>query len=291
LGSAVSEEVLTAALSGMWGTIAGSVRYTRRVLESAPDLRIIARCGVGYDAIDMAAADDRGVAVVITPEANFESVADFALTLMLACLRRLPIAQQTVLSGGWRLDSLASDLYGATVGIVGLGRIGQAVARRLRGFNCTILGVETNPNLAVCRELGIELTTLNDVLPRVDVLTLHVPRLPETVGLIGAAQLARMKPSAVLVNTSRGGIVDEQALYDALTSGSLAGAALDVFEYEPLPIDHRLRACPNVILTGHVSSFTRLAAQRTMEAVADALLAFSAGRMPDGLVNPSVWRG
>jgi phosphoglycerate dehydrogenase-like enzyme len=205
---------------------------------------------------------------------------------MLACLRQLIIAHQTVLSGGWRMNELSGDLYGATVGIVGLGRIGRAVARRLSGFHCRALAVEPDPDLVAIRGLGVELTTLEDMLPQVDVLTLHVPRTPETTRMIGAAELARMKPSAILVNTARGGIVDEQALYNALSSRALAGAALDVFEHEPLAKDHPLCRCPNLVLSGHISAFTRLAAQRTMDAVVDALLDLAAGKTPAGVLNP-----
>jgi D-3-phosphoglycerate dehydrogenase len=265
--------------------VAGSEKYSRQVLQGALELRVIARCGVGYDAIDLEAASERGIAVVITPDANFESVADFTLALILATLRRLIDAHRTVLSGGWRLDGLSGDLYGATVGIVGLGRIGRAVARRLRGFSCRILAVEPYPDPAECRELGVELTTLEDLLPQVDVLTLHAPRTPETMRMIGAAELARMKPTAVLVNTARGGIVDEEALARALSSRALAGAALDVFEREPLASDNPLCRCPNVVLSGHISAFTELAARRTMEAVVDAILDVAAGKTPAGLVN------
>jgi phosphoglycerate dehydrogenase-like enzyme len=288
VGEKPPEEKLAEALHGIWATVAGSEPYTRNVLEQAVNLKAIARCGVGFDAIDVEAATQRGIAVVITPEGNFDSVADFALTLMLACLRRLIVAHQTVLSGGWRMDSLSGDLCGATVGIVGLGRIGRAVARRLRGFECGILAVEPYPDLTACRELGVELTTLAEMLPRVDVLTLHVPRTPETIKMIGATELARMKPSAMLVNTARGSIVDEQALYQALSSGALAGAALDVFEHEPLAKDDPLRGCPNLILSGHVSAFTRLSTQRTMDAVTDALLDLASGKTPNGYVNPPV---
>jgi phosphoglycerate dehydrogenase-like enzyme len=287
LGAAPSAERLAAALTGVWATVAGSENYSRHVLQSASELRVIARCGVGYDAIDLEAASERGIAVVITPDANFESVADFTLALILATLRRLIDAHRTVLSGGWRLDGLSADLYGATVGIVGLGRIGRAVARRLRGFSCRILAVEPYPDLAECRELGVELTTLEDMLSQVDVLTLHVPRTSETASMIGAAELARMKPTAILVNTARGGIVDERALSNALSSHALAGAALDVFEHEPLATDNPLCRCPNVLLSGHISAFTRLAAQRTMDAVVDALLDVAVGRTPAGLVNAS----
>ncbi|MBV9282363.1 MAG: phosphoglycerate dehydrogenase [Chloroflexi bacterium] len=287
LGPSPTPAALGRALEGIWGTVAGSEPYTREVLTAATDLRAIARCGVGYDAVDVAAATDRGIAVLITPNGNFDSVADFALTLMLACLRQLLQNDRRVREGGWRAARLSGDLSGATVGVVGLGRIGRAVARRLQGFNCRILGVDPFPDLAACARLGVELMSLDEMLPQVDVLTLHTPRLPDTLGLIGARQLARMKPTAVLINTSRGAIVDEMALDHALRSGALAAAALDVFEQEPLRPDHPLLTCPNLIVTGHVSSFTRLAAQNTIVEVVDNLLAVAAGEIPEGFVNPA----
>jgi D-3-phosphoglycerate dehydrogenase len=288
IASSTSPHDLARALDGIWGTVAGSEPYTREVLQQAASLRVIARCGVGYDAIDVDAATENGVAVLITPEGNFESVADFALALMLALVRRLVLADRAVRSGRWRPTELTGDLAQATVGIVGLGRIGRAVAQRLGGFGCRILGVETQPELTVCAQLGIEFMTLEQVLPLVDVLTLHVPRTSETYHLIGARELSMMKRSAILVNTARGGIVDEWALFEALNAGSLAGAGLDVFEQEPIADDHPLLQCSNVILSGHVSAFTRLATEKTLDAVVAGLLDIAAGRMPAGWVNPPV---
>jgi len=285
VASSTPPDELARSLDGIWGTVAGSEPYTREVLQQATSLRVIARCGVGYDAIDVDAATENGVAVLITPEGNFESVADFALALMLACVRRLVAADQAVRSGDWRPTELSGDLARATVGIVGLGRIGRAVAQRLRGFGCRILGVETQPDQTACAQLGIELMTLEEVLPLADVLTLHVPRTPETYHLIGTRELGMMKRSAVLVNTARGGIVDEWALFDALSAGALAGAGLDVFEQEPIAGDHPLRQCSNVILSGHVSAFTRLATEQTLDAVVAGLLDIAADRTPAGWVN------
>jgi D-3-phosphoglycerate dehydrogenase/(S)-sulfolactate dehydrogenase len=281
-----SVEEMASALKGIWGTVAGSEPYSREILRQATDLRVIARCGVGFDAIDVEAATELGVAILITPDANSESVADFALTLMLACLRQLIPVDRAVRSGRWRSRGLSADLAGATVGIVGLGRIGRAVARRLRGFNCRILGVDPLVDLAACRELGVELMTLDEMLPQVDVLTIHAPRLPETSNLIGAPELARMKSTAVLVNTARGGIVDETALLQALDAGTLAGAGLDVYEQEPLPLDHPLILRSDVVLGGHVSAFTRLAMEKTMEMVVAGILDVAAGRVPEGCINP-----
>jgi D-3-phosphoglycerate dehydrogenase / 2-oxoglutarate reductase len=281
-----NEAALTDALDGAWATIAGSESYTRAVLEGAPSLKAIARFGVGYDRIDVSAATERGVVVLAVPGGNADSVADFALTLMLACLRRLRAVDEAVRSGEWRLTTLSADLASATVGIVGLGRIGRAVARRLAGFGCRMLAVESEPDLDFCARLDIELAALDDVLPEVDVLTLHVPLTAETRHLIGARELAVMRPEAVVVNTCRGGVIDEAALIDALESGRISGAGLDVFEEEPLPTDHPLSRLPNVVLSGHASTFTRLSVQRITDALVAGLLDFHGGRLPTGCVNP-----
>jgi D-3-phosphoglycerate dehydrogenase / 2-oxoglutarate reductase len=281
-----NEALLAGALDGAWATIAGSEAYTRTVLESAPSLKAIARFGVGYDRIDVPAATERGVVVLTAPGANAESVADLALTLMLACLRRLPGVDQAVRSGEWRLTTLSADLASATVGIVGLGRIGRAVARRLTGFGCRILAAESEPDLEFCARLDIELGALDELLPEVDVLTLHVPLTAETRHLIGARELAVMRPEAVIVNTCRGGVIDEAALIDALESGRIGGAGLDVFEVEPLPVGHPLTRLPNVVLSGHAATFTRLSVQRITDAVVASLLDFHGGRLPSGCVNP-----
>jgi phosphoglycerate dehydrogenase-like enzyme len=290
LASSRSASEMGRALKGMWGTVAGSELYSREVLEWATDLKVIARCGVGYDAIDVEAASELGVAVLITPDANSEGVADFTLTLMLACLRKLIVMDKAARSGVWRPAGLAGDLAGATVGIVGLGRIGRAVAQRLRGFSCRILGVDPFVDPAACGKLGVQLMSLEKMLPQVDVLTIHAPLTPETSNLIGAPELASMKHSAILINTARGGIVDERALLEALESGTLAGAGLDVYEQEPLPPDHPLIRRSDVVLGGHVSAFTKLAMEKTMEMVVTGLLVVAAGRTPAGCVNPPTLR-
>lgn len=279
------------ALAGAWATIAGSEHYARGVFELAAGLRAIARWGIGYDAIDLAAADDHGVAVLTAPGANADAVADCALVLMLACVRRFRETDAAVRSGAWRVEALAADLACATVGIVGLGGVGKAVARRLRGFDCRLLAVEPSPDRAFCKQLNIELTTLERMLPQVDVITLHAPLTASTACLIGERELALLHPGAFLVNTSRGGTVDETALLGALKSGHLGGAGLDVFEDEPISSDHPLTQLDNVALSGHAASFTRLAVDRTADAVVSNLLAAGAGRLPSGCVNPGAWAG
>ena len=282
----LGEGELVAALQGAWGVIAGGLElYSRAVFERCPDLRVVARFGVGYDAVDVDAATDHGVAVLITPGANADAVADYAVGLMLASVRRIAVADADVRSGRWRTGGPPRDLSGATVGIVGMGKIGQAVARRLRGFGCKMLGVEPFPDAATCAELGVDLISLDEMLPAVDVLTLHVPLAPATHHLIGARELRMMRRHATLINTSRGSVVDGHALTVALRDGMIAGAALDVYEHEPLAVDDELLTAPNLVVTGHLAGFSQGALTAVLRAVVDGLINLDEGRVPAGCVN------
>jgi phosphoglycerate dehydrogenase-like enzyme len=289
LGGARAADVLASGLDGAWATIAASEPYTRELFSQAPDLKAILRWGTGSDAIDIDAATDAGVAVVTTPAVNAEAVADMALALMLACIRRLPTLDSAVRSGQWRSAGPTRDLAGATVGVVGLGAIGRAVARRLRGFGCRLLAVESNPDEAFCREYEVELLDLEAMLPQVDVLTLHVPHTPTTRRLIGAHELAMLPPHAVLVNTARGELVDQGALAAALAEHRIAAAGLDVFEDEPVPADDPILGAPNTLLSGHISSLTELGLDRTGEAVLANLRELLKGRLPASCLNPEAW--
>ncbi len=280
---------LAAGIAGAWAVVAGSEPYERDTLAAAPELRTIARWGAGFDAIDVAAATEAGVAVVTTPGANADAVADLALTLMLACLRGLPELQATVRSGAWRSTVLRGDLSEATVGIIGLGAIGRAVARRLRGFGCRILAVEPDPDLAFCTDFGIESVSLHEALPQLDVVTMHAPLTSATHHMLGAGEIGLLPGHAVVINTSRGPLIDQAALTAALQSGAIAGAGLDVFEEEPLPAGDPLVSMPNVITTGHIASFTRLGMGRTGEAVLENLRLLLAGELPVGCLNPAAW--
>ena len=287
-GESLDEAALMRAVSGAWGVVAGSETYSRKVLESAPTLRVIARTGVGYDAIDVAAATELGVAVVTTPGANAEAVADFTLALMLACLRGIVEADADVRAGRWRPGGPARDLFAATVGLVGFGKIGQAVARRLRGFDCRILVVEPFPNREASRTLGVELMTMAEMLPQVDVLSLHVPLGADTHHLIAEPELRLMRRNAILVNASRGSVVDGPALAAMLAEGRIAGAALDVFELEPLPRHDLLTTLPGVVLSGHIAGFSEGAIAGVVKAVVTSLIDLAEGRSPAGCVNPEV---
>ena len=283
------EQLLAAGLEHVWAVIAGSERYSRAVLEAARRLQAVVRWGVGFDAIDVAAATAAGVAVLVTPGANAEAVADMALALILACVRRLPELDAAVRRGCWRPAPIGGDLAGATVGIVGLGAVGRAVVTRARGFGCKVVAVEPHPDDRFCAAHEVELTTLTELLPRVDVLTLHAPLTAATRHLIGAPELAQMRPHAVLVNTSRGALIDQAALLAALRDGTIAAAGLDVFEREPVARDDPLLALRNVILTPHVSSFTGSGMQRTAATVVAQLRELIAGRLPPGCLNPEAW--
>ncbi|MBV9820447.1 MAG: hypothetical protein JOZ07_19125 [Solirubrobacterales bacterium] len=280
---------LAAGLAGAWAVVAGGEPYDRTTLAAADDLRAIVRWGTGSDAIDVGAATAREVAVVTMPGANSEAVADLALTLMLGCLRRLPELEAAARGRDWRPPSPAGDLAEATVGIVGLGAIGRAVARRLRGFGCRVLAVEPAPDIDFCRHYEVEPASLADMLSQVDAVTLHTPLSPSTHHIIGAPELARLPRHAVVINTARGQLIDQPALVRALAEGAIAGAGLDVFEREPLPENDPLRTLPNVIVTGHAASFTRLGMGRTGEAVLAALRSMLHGRLPDGCLNPETW--
>lgn len=238
------------------------------LLDAAPRLRAIANYAVGHDNIDLAAAAARGIRVGVTPDVLTDATADLAFALLLAAARRLPDAQAAVAAGRWRTWEatrwLGSDVHGATLGIVGFGRIGRAVARRAAGFAMTVLATRETP--------------LEELLDRSDFVSLHCPLTPATRRLIDAHALSRMKPTAILINTARGGVVDQRALVEALHAATIAGAALDVTDPEPPPLDDPLLSAPNVIVLPHVGSATRTARARMTELAVDNLVAGLEGR-------------
>jgi phosphoglycerate dehydrogenase-like enzyme len=257
--------------------------FDESVFARCPELRVLSRVGVGTDAIDLAAATEAGVAVTTTPGANADTVADHTLALMLACSRRVLENDRSMRDGKWdRGGALSgSDLTGSTVGIVGLGSIGRGVAKRLRGFDVKVLGADPR----TVDDGAIIQLPLEEVLGRSDVITVHVPLLPTTRGLIGRAELRAVRPGTILINTSRGGVVDEDALVEALSEGRLVGAGLDVFSREP-PAGSPLLAMPNVVLSPHIAGIS-LYSQRTMLGMAvAALMDVIAGRSTSAVVNP-----
>lgn len=270
------------------GVIASTDPFDASVFSACPNLKVIARTGVGVDAIDMAAATEAGVVVATTPGANEEAVADHALAMILALQRRLAENDAAIREGRWdRAGSLTpSDLYGATVGLIGSGVIGRAVIRRLRAFGSTI--VIYDPFLAEAPD-GTELVDLPTLLARSDVITVHAPLTDGTRGLLGAEQFAAMKPGAYVVNVSRGGILDEAALAESISSGHLGGAGLDTFEREPIG-DSPLRELPTVILSPHIAGLSHRSIAAMTEAATQAVLDVIAGRLPAHPINPEALR-
>jgi phosphoglycerate dehydrogenase-like enzyme len=282
-------ERLSAALSGAWAVIAGSEPYTAALFDAVPRLRAVLRFGVGYDAVDIAAAGDRDIAVCVTAGANAEAVADMALMLMLACVRELPELERAARNGTWRPTTPSHDLALACVAIVGFGAVGRAVATRLRGFGCRLLAVDPAVDGDACAALGAELVGLEEALERADVVTLHAALTPDSRHLLGREQLARLSSHAVIVNTSRGQLIDEDALIDALGTRRVAAAGLDVFESEPLGSESPLLSLPNVIVSGHVSSFSLLGIRATADAIVKQLSSLLAGTRPAGCLTAPSW--
>jgi glyoxylate reductase len=289
----IPPDQLAAACHEVEGLVASGAPVPAELVEQAPHLRVVCNVGVGYDKVDVAACTRRRIMVTNTPVVVTEATADLTFALLMAVARRLVEADHYVHEGRWHYWEWGymwgTNPSGKTLGILGFGRIGQAVARRARGFNMRILYYSVDrPTPEQERELGAQFVDRDTLLREADFLTLHVPLAPDTRHLIGAAELALMKPTAFLINTSRGSVVEEAALVQALQSKRIAGAGLDVFEFEP-QIDSALLAMPNVVVSPHIGTATgetRLAMAMT---AADNLLAALAGERPPNLVNPEVW--
>ena len=256
-------------------------RIDAAALARMRDVRVVANCAVGVDNIDVATATRRGVVVTNTPDVLTEATAELAFALVLAAARRLGEGERLVRSGqwtGWALDQLLGvQLAGKTLGIVGYGRIGQAMARRALGFGMRVIHTGRNEGVPV-----------DELFATADVVSLHCPLTPETKHLVNAQRLRMMKSTAILVNTARGGCVDESALIEALTAGRIFAAALDVYANEPA-IDPRLLACPRLVLAPHIGSATTQTRTAMAQLCADAVIAVLSGRRPTNVVNPEVW--
>ncbi|MBI3837312.1 MAG: phosphoglycerate dehydrogenase [Planctomycetia bacterium] len=290
----LSEEDCLEALQGCVAVIAGSEPYTDRVLAGLPQLRIISRNGVGYDRVDVPAATRRGVAVTITPEGNHQAVAEHAMALLLAVARTVAQNAIDTRRGLWRRRSVSIPLRGRTLGIVGLGRIGRSVAVRAEAFGVRLLAYEKFPDVPFVEAHKIDLVDLNTLLAQSDFVTLHTPMTAETRGMINRHTLARMKPGSLLINTARGGLVNEPDLVEALKAGHLAGAGLDVLVTEPPSPTHPLLALDNVIVTPHVSALDSQAIEDMAVGAARNILDIFAGKWPTvSLINSDVraaWR-
>jgi len=272
-----------------------SDKIDAEVFDAAPKLKIVAQIAVGFDNIDIREATKRGIYVTNTPEVLTETTADFAWALLMAVARRVVEADKYVRTEQWKVSwhpsmMLGRDVYGATIGVVGAGRIGYAVARRAKGFDMKILFYDVIPRPEMEKELGAKRVDLDTLLKESDFVSIHVPLLKETYHMINAEKLKLMKKTAYLINNSRGPVVDERALYEALKERRIAGAGLDVFEQEPTLVDNPLLKLDNVVVAPHVSSASYETRSKMAEMVAENLVAFFDGKKPPNLVNPEVMK-
>ena len=278
--------------------IRSATTLDEEAIAAGKKLKVIARAGVGLDNVDIKAATTAGVMVVNAPTSNVISAAELAIAHLLALARYIPDANQSAKAGEWKRSKFTGvELYEKTIGIIGLGRIGTLVAQRLAGFGAEIVAFDPYVTPTRAQQLGVTMLSLDELVAQSDFITIHIPKTPETTGLIGAEQFAKAKPNLRIVNASRGGIIDEDALYAALKSGRIAGAGLDVFVHEP-PTDSPLLGLDNIILTPHLGASTDEAQEKAGVSVARSVrLALDGELVPDavnvagGIIDPTVRPG
>lgn len=267
-------------------------RINGEVLDAHPNLRIVSNYAVGYDNIDVAACTERNVAVCNTPGVLTETTAEFAFALLMATSRRIVEADAYIREGRWKTWGpqvlLGQNVYGATIGIIGFGRIGQAMARMAQGFNMRILVLDKTSHLEAAQAVGAEIVSWETLLAESDYVSLHVALNDETQQMIAAEEFALMKPTAILINAARGRVVDTDALYDALTTGEILAAGLDVTDPEPLPVDHPLVGLSNCVIAPHIASATVQTRTAMATIAATNLATFFRGEAPQFIVNPDV---
>jgi D-3-phosphoglycerate dehydrogenase len=285
--SQLTEAELLDHLGGITAALAGSEPYTRRVLAAHPQLRVIARAGVGYDAVDLQAATEQGVAVTITPNTNQDAVAEHTFTLILALAKNLISQHNGTVQGRWPRQANL-PLRGRTLAIAGLGRIGKAVAIRGACFGMRLLAYEPFPDHAFAGQYGVSFVAWEELLARADFLSLHMPATKESRHLINRHTLARMKPTAFIINTARGTLINEADLVEALRGKKIGGVGIDVFEQEP-PGDHPLFHLDNVVITPHAAGVDLQSRDDMALSAAQAIVSLSKGEWPaEKVVNPEV---
>ncbi|MGG0668887.1 D-glycerate dehydrogenase [Lederbergia citrisecunda] len=287
---AVTKAVLReeiAQVDALWTMLTDAI--DRDMLESATHLKVISNLAVGFNNIDLEAAKEKGIIVTNTPDVLTETTADLAVGLLLATARRFNSAEKDLRQGGWLswtpMGFTGMDIHGTTVGIIGMGRIGEAVARRAKGFNIRVLYHNRNRKLETEEKYDVEYVELDDLLKQADHVVILVPFTAETKGMIGERELSLMKKTATLISVSRGGIVDEVALYDALKNETIFAAGLDVFETEPIPLRHPLLTLPNVTAVPHIGSASVQTRRTMMKLNVEAITDVLEGREPKNQVN------
>jgi D-3-phosphoglycerate dehydrogenase / 2-oxoglutarate reductase len=275
------------------GAVVGSAPYGEAFLDRAPSLRVIARSGIGYDNIDLAAATARGVAVCNAPDGPTVSTAEHAVALLLAVAKRVGPSQRALREGdtsGYYGRHTGIELDGKVLGLVGFGRIARRVARIAQGLGMEVVIVDPFLDPAAVPTSVRRVETLDELLPQADVVSIHVPLTDASAGMFEATRFGAMRRGALFINTARGGLVDQEALLAALRSGQLGGAGLDVTSPEPLPVDHPLLARDDVVVTPHVASATTEGKERILRIAVSEAMAVLEGRRPEHLVNPEVWQ-
>ncbi|MGE5542908.1 MAG: phosphoglycerate dehydrogenase [Bacillota bacterium] len=286
-GGALSDES-RALIPEARAIIVGVEKMGKSEIECARNCRIIAKHGVGVDNVDVAAATEMGIIVTNAAGANSDAVADMAIGLMLAAARGIVAAERDIRSQKWK-PYVGVELWGKTLGIVGTGQIGKKVCRRaMGGFDMKAVAYDVMKDLEWAERAGVRYESLDALLAKADIITVHVPLVPETKNLIGRREFGLMKPGAILVNTSRGGIIDEHALAGALSAGTIRAAALDVFEHEP-PWDSPVFNAPNMVLTPHIAGYSVEALQKTGLICAENIISVLSGDKPKCVVNPGVF--
>lgn len=280
-------------IKGVEGVVVRTAPFTREIIAAADALKVIGRHGVGVDNIDVKAATQKGIVVINTPDANATSVAEHTVTAIGALAKQMTLYNREMRKGRWEIRNSyrAVDLDGKTLGLVGVGRIGSMVARRAAAaFNMKVIAFDPYVTPDKGEEMGITLiASLDDVFRRADVVSLHTPLTPETRGLVNAARLRLMKSTAFLVNFSRGEVVDEKALCEALKTGVIAGAAIDVFDPEPPAADNPLFELDNILLSPHSAALTQECVIRMAAGAAEGVVDVLSGRRPRFVVNPEVF--
>jgi D-3-phosphoglycerate dehydrogenase len=289
----IGPEAFRALLQDASGAALGVTPFREPELAAAPRIQVLARIGVGYDAVDVPALTRRRVPLMVAGTANSVAVAEKAMYLMMALAKRGPLMNALVREGRWwdKLKNLPMEMFEKTVLIIGFGRIGTRTGRRCLGMEMRVLVYDPYVSVDAIRAAGCEpISDLDEALSRADFVTIHCPKTPETLAMMNAARLARMKPTAYLVNTARGGIIDERALEAALSDGKLAGAGIDVFEREPTALDHPLLKLPNVLVAPHVAGVTRESVDRmAMTAVRNLLSVLDGKPNRENAINPEVF--
>lgn len=279
----LTEDEIIPLLNGCDGYIAGLDIISARVLQSYAGLKVVSRYGTGFDRVDIVAAKECGIAVTNTPGVNAQAVADLAFGLILSITRKIPMLDRTTKEGSW-IRATGIEVYGKTIGILGLGAIGKNVANRAKGFEMQVLAYDPYIDEAYAKKNNIKICSFEEIITRSDIISLHLPLNEQTRHIIGKDAFKKMKTGAIIVNTSRGGIIDEDAAIEALVSGKLGGLGLDAFEVEP-PLKSKLFELDNVVLTPHTGARTIEATENMAEAAVDNLITILQGKSCGSVVN------